>query len=71
MLNICARLQMYIKNTSSHLKKRDTERTRNTDRICMILNCDLELKSTLLKHALSTSANFAEHLRQVTVIQVM
>jgi len=49
----------------SHRGSNDIERTRNTVIQCLILNCDLDLEPTLVKHRHCTSAHLTWHLCKV------
>jgi len=49
----------------SHRNSKDIERTRNTVIQCWILDCDLDLEPTLVKHRYCTSSYHTWHLCKV------
>ena len=60
IIDICAKI--FVNPTRG---SKDIERTRNTVIQCLILNCDLELNLTLVKHRHCTSAHHTWHLCKV------
>jgi len=60
ILDICAKL--FVNPTRD---SKEIERTRNTVIQCLILNCDLDLEPTLVKHKHCTSSHHTWHLCKV------
>jgi len=60
ILDICAKL--FVNPTRG---SKDIARTRNTVTWCLILNCDLDLDPTLVKHRHCTSTHHTWHLCKV------
>jgi len=60
ILDICAKL--FVNPTRG---SKDIERTRNTVRQCLILDCDLDLEPTLVKHRHCTSSHHTWHVCKI------
>jgi len=63
ILDICAKL--FVNPTRG---SKDIERTRNTVIQCLILDCDLDLEATLVKHRHCTLSYYTWHLCKVICI---